>query len=197
MINIEKDTQLLTTFFAEKKEVFMFEKGFYFLMLNWQYCLLLLFLITLLRTTTYKTKHKFNVWVANKHIKKLKNIEGIAQKFGFCRAINPYIFEEMVLTSFKKSGYKIKRSSRYSKDGGIDGMIRMNGDWVFIQTKRYKSHIKKSHVSEFRQLCENKNVKGVFVHCGRTSKNTRKELGNSIEMVSGNRLINLLVNHDF
>jgi len=176
---------------------FMLDKALPFLWLNWQYCLIGLVLFLLLRTTTYKTRHKFNIWVASKHLKKLKQIDAAPKKFGFCRKINAYIFEEMVLTSFKKSGYKIRRSKSYSHDGGIDGEIFLNGSWAFIQTKRYKSHIKKVHVTSFRRLCEDKKVKGVFVHCGRTSKNTWDELGNTVQMVSGNRLLNLLVDHKF
>jgi restriction system protein len=175
----------------------LLEKIIPFLIVNWEYSLGCLLVFLLLRRTTNKTRHQFNIWVASKHLAKLKNMNDVQQRFRFCRRINEYIFEEMVLTAFKKAGYKIRRSKRYSGDGGKDGEVYINGDWAFIQTKRYKGHIKKIHVISFRQLCEKKRVKGFFVHSGRTSKNTWKELGGNVQMVSGSRLINLLVNNKF
>jgi len=175
----------------------MFEKLIYLLWLYWEYSLIGIFAFLLIASNRYKSKHRFNIWVADKHLKKLKKLGNSAKMFGFCRNVNPYIFEEMVLTAFKNSGYKVRRSKSYSGDGGKDGEVFINGEWAFIQSKRYKRHIKKAHVTEFRELCEKKRVKGIFVHCGRTSKNTWKELGNTVQIVSGNRLLYLLVNNSF
>jgi restriction system protein len=162
---------------------------------HWQFVLLGALLLLFLFPRNYKPRHVFNRWVAKKHLARLKSISNTAQKFGFLRGVNPYIFEEMVLTSFERAGCKVKRSTRYSGDGGKDGEVKVAGRWHYVQSKRYQSHIKVQHVAVFRALCEKHKVCGVFVHCGRTSKGSWSALGNDVAMISGNKLMRLLVEH--
>lgn len=143
----------------------------------------------------FKPRHLFYRWVAKKHLARLKRIPTAPQQFGFIRSVNPYIFEEMVLTSFERAGCRVKRSTRYSGDGGKDGEVKLAGTWHYVQSKRYASHIKVEHVKAFRALCEMRRVRGIFVHCGRTSKGSWSSLGNSISMISGGKLLALLVSH--
>lgn len=162
---------------------------------HWQFLLLGALLLLFIFTSNYKPRHVFNRWVAKKHLARLKRIPHAAQQFGFIRTVNPYIFEEMVLTSFQRAGCKVKRSTRYSGDGGKDGEVKVAGRWHYVQSKRYQSHIKVQHVAAFRALCEKRKVRGVFVHCGRTSKGSWSALGNEVTMISGHKLMRLLVEH--
>ena len=88
----------------------------------------------------------------------------------YLKKIDPFVFEELLLTCFKEAGCKIKRNRRYTGDGGIDGKVWINGKQHLIQAKRYKGHIKKSHVVDFIKLCKKKRKCGFFIHTGRISR---------------------------
>jgi restriction system protein len=167
------------------------------LTLNWRWVLLVVLIVIFLLSGVKRSRHAFNVYVSKKHLGRLTKIDNVPQRFGFLRKVNPFIFEEMVLTALQKSGYRIKRNKRYTGDGGIDGRVKVNGEWVLIQAKRYKSHITQSHVIAFSQLCERHKCKGIFIHTGRTSKATWNIKGSNIDMVSGDRMIQLLTAYQY
>lgn len=101
----------------------------------------------------------------------------------------------MILSALKKRGYKIKRNKRYSGDGGIDGQVIIEGHCYLIQAKRYANHINPTHVQSFVRLCQRRRKKGLFVHTGKTGKKSYRIVRFSeIEIISGDRLINLLIN---
>lgn len=66
---------------------------------------------------------------------KLADISDPGRKFAFLRSINPFTFEEMILETFEQRGYKVKRNTRYTGDGGIDGRVWLDGDLFLIQAK--------------------------------------------------------------
>ena len=110
------------------------------------------------------------------------------------RGVHHFVFEEMILTALKKRGYKIKRNKRYSGDGGIDGQVIINGQHYLIQAKRYKNHINPAHVQSFAGICKKRGSRGLFVHTGKTGQKSRQIAQNeNIEMISGDRLLNMLV----
>lgn len=131
-----------------------------------------------------------------KSIRLLKKIRGQGDNpaliFGILRNTNPYTFEELILTAFRNGGFKIRRSKGYSGDGGIDGQVRINGRWYYIQSKRYKSAINPSHVAAFAKLLGARRS-GLFVHCGRTGKKSWQNTNKHMTVVSGSMLIELLV----
>lgn len=139
-----------------------------------------------------RSRHAFNVHISKKHLKRLRAIDNTRQQFGFLRAVDPFIFEEMVLTALDKLGYRIKRNSRYTGDGGIDGRVKIDGRWVLIQAKRYRAHINQQHVRAFAEICEKQKVSGIFIHTGKTSKATRLIKGAHIDIVSGDRMLEML-----
>jgi restriction system protein len=110
------------------------------------------------------------------------------------KKVNPYVFEEAVLTGLSRSGYKIKRNKRYSNDGGIDGVCFIGRQKFLIQSKRYKGYISAVHVMDFHSTCEKQKAKGLFVHTGLTGKKSRIAEGKSplIHIVSGDDLLSLL-----
>ncbi|QKX07725.1 restriction endonuclease (plasmid) [Aquimarina sp. TRL1] len=156
----------------------------------------ILIIILLLGKRKYN-KHTRNIKKANKIINKLTNLEYPGQKIKYLRKIDPFVFEELLLTSFKTKGYKIKRNKKYTGDGGIDGIIYdSNKNKIIIQAKRYSGYVNLQDLYEFNNLVySNKAYKGYFVHTGKTGKKAHKHFKNSnIEIISGSSLINLIEN---
>jgi restriction system protein len=143
------------------------------------------------------SKHAKNVKRAT-HILKLLHAfsleeNGAARIIGFLRKIDPFVFEELLLTCLKKQGLKIKRNDRYTGDGGIDGRCKIDGALVLVQAKRYKNHINNAHVEEFTNICINYNSKGLFIHTGRTGAASKKWINSHFDIISGGRLIDLIL----
>nr|WP_225226253.1 restriction endonuclease [Komarekiella delphini-convector] len=84
------------------------------------------------------------------------------------RKIDPFVFEELLLTCFERQGYNIRRNKRYTGDGGVDGCIWLHGSLYLVQAKRYKDAINPVHVEEFAQVIARRGAAGgYFVHTGR------------------------------
>ncbi|MFK5951302.1 MAG: restriction endonuclease [Methylococcales bacterium] len=114
----------------------------------------------------------------------------------YLKKIDPYLFEELLLTAFEARGLKVIRSKRYSGDGGVDGRFVMDEKLYLIQAKRYKNHIKKEHMIEFSNIVEKdkKASGGVFIHTGRTGKETRQSaFKGGILIISGDNLYRLIM----
>jgi len=100
------------------------------------------------------------------------------------------------LSGFEKKGYKIKRSKRYSGDGGVDGVIfDKEGVEIYIQAKRYKNYIHLQHLKDFETLINSKSVKGLFIHTGTTGAKSKDFISNAnLNVISGDKLIKLITN---
>lgn len=136
-------------------------------------------------------------WRAARRVRKKLQREDMrpAQQLSYLRKIDPYVFEELVLMSFREAGYAITRNRWYSGDGGVDGRMKKDGVRWYVQCKRYCGYICARHVDEFSAVCERAGVHGVFVHTGKTggaSKEVARQDEN-ITIVSGGRLLWLVV----
>ncbi len=91
--------------------------------------------------------------------------------------LSPYSFEELVVLAFRRADNISKaKSSGYSRDGGFDGYARTKGgDWLGIQSKKYKGYINRGHVLQHSKLCRRSNRKPVFVYTGKASTDTLLE----------------------
>lgn len=105
--------------------------------------------------------------------------------------VNPYVFEEMVLTALQEKGAKIIRNKSYSGDGGVDGQFIYQGERWLIQAKKYSHHINPQHVRFHELLCVESNNKGLFVHTGKTGKQARSR-SEHVLILSGRGMIELL-----
>ena len=142
-----------------------------------------------------KKRHLLCKWEAAQQLKRLKRFNTPEVQITHLRSVNPYVFEEMILTALKHRGYQIKRNKRYSGDGGIDGQAIIEGHCYLIQAKRYTNHINPAHVQSFARLCQRRGRRGLFVHTGKTGKKSdRIAQFSEIEMISGDRLLNMLNN---
>lgn len=140
-----------------------------------------------------KNKHQRKIRTADFVLKRISEFSA-PQKIAYLRKVDPYSFEELILTCLERKGFPIKRNERYSGDGGIDGKFFHNGELYLIQAKRYQKEIRYAHLSEFSQLLAQHNCKGIFVHTGTTPKNIKERNinMNNMTIVSGGRLIRLL-----
>jgi restriction system protein len=146
-----------------------------------------------------KRRHKRKIISGDKIIVKLNSFSGEyknQQILSYLRKIDPYVFEELILSAFALKGFKIIRNKSYSDDGGLDGMILNNDDVFLIQAKRYTNLIKTSHIKDFQVLISQKNaIGGYFIHTGRTYGQCLTAFKNStIEIISGQKLIDLIIN---
>lgn len=144
-----------------------------------------------------KFKKRWRVKASYRYLKKINTITGeneFQRTLSYLRKIDPFIFEEMILSIIKKQGVKIYRNKRYTGDGGIDGKFKYKGKVWLIQAKRYKAHITKQHVVEFNDLVSRNRTKGIFVHTGKTGKGSKTVASNDVLFISGNNLILFLKN---
>ena len=126
-------------------------------------------------------------------LERLRGVGSAGQVFAYLRKIDPFVFEELVLTCFEERAIAVTRNRRYTGDGGSDGRIVLGGETMHVQAKRYSKHINRAHVAEFLALVARRQMKGVFVHTGRTGKGTRDFFADvRIDCVSGDRLIALI-----
>ncbi|WP_236849237.1 restriction endonuclease [Chania multitudinisentens] len=125
---------------------------------------------------------------------RLPQLAGEAQRLVYLRSINPYVFEELLLTVFARRGYRMVRNLRYSGDGGIDGQVWLDGERYLIQAKRYARAITPAHVSALNVLTRQYGCRGLFVHTGRTGPKSQALLRDfpAITLLSGARLLALL-----
>lgn len=140
------------------------------------------------------SKHKRNIIKSKKIILKLKEFKHPGQKINYLRKIDPFVFEELLLSAFEIKGYRIIRNKKYTGDGGLDGtIIDEDNNQILIQAKRYKSYIHKQDLMLFQELVQRRNCKGFFIHTGKTSKNSLLFADNEhISIYSGNKLLELL-----
>lgn len=142
------------------------------------------------------SRHKRKIKSASRVIAKLNSFDHNGQKINYLRKIDPFVFEELLLTSFKTKGFKIKRNTRYTGDGGIDGTIYdSNGHKILIQAKRYSGYINPKHLENFNTLIlKEKAYRGFFIHTGKTSDAIRSLYYNNtlIELYGGSKMLELL-----
>lgn len=144
---------------------------------------------------TGKYNHSNYIRTSRRVLSKVSTLMYPGQRINHLRKINPYVFEEMIMTKLESlNNIKIERNQRYSGDGGIDGKFWINDDLYLIQAKRYTKQINLQHVKDFAELVESKGCKGIFVHTGKTPKAAYAILNqySNIDLISGNRLIKFL-----
>jgi restriction system protein len=141
-----------------------------------------------------KPEHKKNIKESKSIHRALMRIPDNKKRIDILRATHPNVFEELILTAMKSPFRKIRRNHRYTGDGGIDGQVRIHGQWHYVQAKRYKNHISAEHVREFIEICKKEGKPGLFVHTGITGEKSKELIsGTSIcHMISGQALCSML-----
>lgn len=124
---------------------------------------------------------------------------------------SPAFFEQLVVDLLLKMGYGYDGNSgkvtRYTKDGGVDGVIEEDNlglNKIYIQAKRYNINNKVStaEVDQFVGVMSKKNVKkGVFITTSDFVKIAKseysKDIGEkTIRLINGDELMNLLIKYE-
>ena len=163
----------------------------------------LLVLVAIILSINYSLIKRFSpryrVFVANRTLRKMRclNLKPM-ELITYLRKIDPFVFEEMILSVFKEMGYKIKRNKKYTGDGGTDGQVWINRQHHHIQAKRYSSYINKQHMLEFIQLNKEKKTTGLFIHTGKTGKETKLlAKNNGVEIISGEKLYSFIIKKEY
>ena len=144
------------------------------------------------RKFQHKHRHKLNWIAAYRALNDLANIKTPQEQFYFLRGLDPFVFEEMILTALKRKGHGIIRNTAYTGDGGADGCVFVDKVRYLIQAKRYRGYIKAKDVEAFAKMCHRRKAKGLFVHTGKTGKKSRNlARQHAIEVVSGQKLLTL------
>lgn len=146
------------------------------------------------RPTRSQRRHKRNQERSYRDLAKIREIgplENPGQCFNWLRKVDPYRFEEMILSELDRRKLKIVRNSSYSGDGGIDGQFFLNGELWLIQAKRYSGFVRADHVWAFEAICAMRSARGLFVHTGRTPhefQQVKRRVG-CIRVISGDELM--------
>lgn len=150
-------------------------------------------LLSACRSVTQRRHRRYQKQAA-RALLRLSRLRDEPARISWLRKMNPYVFEEMLLTALSRQGLRIQRNARYSGDGGADGTVWINGRRFLIQAKRYSATISAAHVSAFGLLTERERCSGLFIHTGRTGEVSRDALRHysGITLISGQRLLRLL-----
>ncbi|MEO1255657.1 MAG: restriction endonuclease [Bacteroidota bacterium] len=160
-----------------------------------------LFLLLQFLPKQARSLQRQNIRAAQKTLRSLRDRNLTAEEqlpvvIGTLRKLDPFQFEELILTCLQERGYRIVRNKRYTGDGGIDGRVYLNGQQYLIQAKRYRHHINAQHVSDFEMVIAQEGAAGgYFVHTGKTGKLSR-QIGRrgTITFISGQALVHLVLN---
>lgn len=144
-----------------------------------------------------KTKHLAKIRLAKKVSKAINRIQNdnSGWLFSYLRKIDPFVFEELILLTFKKYGFRIKRNKRYTHDSGIDGRVKKNGEKFLVQAKRYSGNINIEHVKDFIKTCRCYKVRGYFIHTGKTGREIKEFIKENpqIKIISGEKICEFFI----
>lgn len=137
--------------------------------------LILTLLIILFFGSGFNSNHRYRISQAKSLWNRFHSEKWNAKrKTAYLKKVHPNTFEEYVLVVFENAGWKVRRNSSYSGDGGVDGMARnpSSNQEYLLQMKRYSGYIKMEQVREFGELCRKKGKAGYFIYTGRCGKGT-------------------------
>ncbi|PSB27620.1 restriction endonuclease [Chlorogloea sp. CCALA 695] len=141
-------------------------------------------------------KHQQYIRLAVLVLEQLRSGEvQLPKALAILRKMNPYAFEELLLTCCQNQGWKIERNFRYTGDGGLDGRVTIAERLYLIQAKRYSGYINPKHIHDFNQVIQReKAYGGFFIHSGKTGELAKELLREyEISLLSGQRLVNFVL----
>ncbi|HEB5079054.1 TPA: restriction endonuclease [Aeromonas hydrophila subsp. hydrophila] len=140
-----------------------------------------------------KGRHEVRIEQSGSVLAKIRGLSTWQAQIAYLRKIDPYTFEELILSALELKGMMIIRNKSYSRDGGVDGKAVISGELVLIQAKRYQKFISTDHVRAFAEQCRQQECKGLFIHTGRTPKSAWHAVkGSPVTIISGPQLIEFL-----
>lgn len=123
-------------------------------------------------------------------------------------ALSPRFFEQLVVDLMVAMGYggsnqEAGQTTRYTSDGGIDGIIkedRLGLDSIYLQAKRYSDKtVGRPEIQAFSgALDQHRARKGVFITTSSFSRDAQEYVGlieKRIVLIDGARLANLMIEY--
>lgn len=150
------------------------------------------------QTRPTSNKHQWNIQHGDRVLQQLRSktteVE-LPMVLGTLRRINPYAFEELLMTCCMEQGWQIQRNFRYSNDGGVDGRVLIAEKLYLIQAKRYRGYIKSEHIRNFSNVIQQEGASGgFFIHSGKTGPLAQELLFKyQINLISGQQLVNFVL----
>lgn len=146
------------------------------------------------QTRTTRNKHPWNIQRSDRVLQQLRNGTTEVQltmAIAILRKMNPYTFEELLLTCCEEQGWQIQRNFRYSTDGGVDGHVLIAEKLYLLQAKRYSAHIKSEHIKDFHKVIQQEGAAGgFFIHTGKTGQLSKELLSErQINLISSQQLV--------
>lgn len=105
-------------------------------------------------------------------------------------------FELLVGEAYRRQGYKVEETGGSGPDGGVDLVLRRNGETVLVQCKRWKqqARVGAPTVRELRgAVARDKAMRGIFVTSSTFTREAIAEAeGQPMELVDGKALLELV-----
>ncbi len=144
------------------------------------------------------SRHQQYIQLADSVLKRLRDritVVQLPEALAILRKMNPYAFEELLLTCCHERGWEIERNFKYSNDGGLDGRVTIAGKLYLIQAKRYRGYINPKHIHDLHRVIQGEEaVGGFFIHTGKTSELSKQLLREyQISLLSGQRLVGFVL----
>ena len=153
------------------------------------------------KNRTCTSKHRRNIqhsYLLVQQFRKEVSLAKLPAAIATLRRLDPYVFEELLLTCCEDQGWQIERSFRYSGDGGVDGRVLIAGFRYLVQAKRYKDYINPQHIHLFHHAIESeKAAGGFFIHSGKTGRRSKQLLDElQINLISGQKLVDFVLGQE-
>lgn len=150
------------------------------------------------QTRPTSNKHQWNIQYGERVLQQIRSVaaeDKLPMVLGTLRRINPYAFEELLMTYCMEQGWQIQRNFRYSNDGGVDGRVLIAEKLYLIQAKRYRGYLKSEHIREFGNVIQQEGASGgFFIHSGKTGSLSKELLFKCrINLISGQQLVNFVL----
>lgn len=116
---------------------------------------------------------------------------------GTLRGMSWQDFELLVGEAYRRQGYRVEETGGGGPDGGVDLILRRNGETVLVQCKRWKQD-RKVDAPTVRQLrgavARDRAARGIFVTCSEFTAEAVSEAKGQppIELVNGAALLELV-----
>jgi len=135
-------------------------------------------------------KSAYNSWRKGNLLEKQKDINSI-------RLISWQEFEELVGEVYRRKGYHVTEFGGGGADGGVDLILKRNGEVIFIQCKHWRmDKVGVSIVRELYGVMTAEGATGGIVISSGTFTQESKDFakGKPIEMIEGQELANIVIN---
>ena len=118
------------------------------------------------------------------------------------KEMDPYEFEDLILSLLEKMGYGSVERTLKSNDGGVDGIVNQDQlglDRIYMQVKRFNDqNVRETHIRDFIGAMSGDTMKGIFVTTSafdRKAVDKAKYAHHKIVLIDVRRLAELLYNH--